>query len=473
MTAARTTRCVALVLLAMLAAACRAPEAGQPDLVLVVIDALRADHLGSYGYPRPTSPHIDRLAGQGILFTNASAPSSWTRPSIASLFTSRWPSEHGAVSMLEPLSGKLPTLAERLREAGYLTIGISANFVHVTKGSGLARGFEVWRSFSKPAEEGSSEEIWTGKRGSGQATLRAPSGAEVNAAVIRRIPAPDVGPIFLYVHYMEPHSPYVPPPRFLARIAGERTGEGRREAATNDYLLDLAARRVQLGDAERQELVDLYDAEIAAVDEAVGDLVAALQERDRWKNTVMLITSDHGEEFADHGGWFHAINLHSESLRVPLVVHDARGLRTGVRRSEPVDLLDVPLTLLALAGISAPAGMRGRNLLDSDPAPPRDLVAELHEDRAFERRIGPRSHRLALTRWPWKTIVNRDGDAWAYQLERDPLETNALPPGQAPADLLSSARDLERRFDSRESRPQATEPDESTREGLRALGYTD
>jgi arylsulfatase A-like enzyme len=473
MTAATTARSAAIVLLATLGAACHTPGASQPDLVLVVIDALRADHLASYGYHRPTSPHIDRLAEQGILFTNASAPSSWTRPSVASLFTSRSPSEHGAVSLLKPLAGKLPTLAERLGEAGYLTIGVSANFVHVTKRSGLARGFEVWRSFSKPVEEGSSKTVWTAKRGAGQATLRAPSGAELNAAVIRRIPAPDAGPIFLYVHYMEPHSPYVPPPRLLARIAGERAGERRREAATNDYLVDLAARRVQLGEAERQELVDLYDAEIAAVDEAIGDLVAALQERDRWENTVMVITSDHGEEFADHGGWFHAINLHSESLRVPLVVHDARIRRTGDRRSVPVDLLDVPMTLLDLAGVPASPGMRGRSLLDSDLTPGRDLVAELHEDPAFERRIGPRTHRLALTRWPWKAIVNRDGDAWAYQLERDPLESSAVPPGQVPPDLLSSARDLERRFDSSSSRPQATEPDESTREGLRALGYAE
>ncbi len=473
MRAAARARSASILLLAILAAACRVPEASRPDLVLVVIDALRADHLGCYGYSRPTSPHIDRLADQGVLFTNAAAPSSWTRPSVASLFTSRWPSEHGAVSMREPLASALPTLAERLREAGYLTIGISANFVHVTKRSGLARGFEVWRSFSKPAEDGSPRTIWTGKRASGQATLRAPSGAELNAAVIRRIPAPEAGPIFLYVHYMEPHSPYAPPPAVLARIVGEPSGEARREAATNDYLVDLAARRVQLDEAQRQELVDLYDAEIAAVDEAIGDLVTALQERDRWANTVMLITSDHGEEFADHGGWFHAINLHSESLRVPLVVHDARNLRTGVRRSEPVDLLDVPTTLLDLAGIPASAGMRGRSLLDPDPAPPRDLVAELHEDRAFEQRIGPRTHRLALTRWPWKAIVNREGDAWAYQLERDPLEASAVPPGQAPPDLLSSARDLDRRFDWRSSRPQATEPDEATREGLRALGYAE
>ena len=449
----------------------------RPDLVLIVIDTLRADHLGSEGYGRPTSPNIDRLAAQGTRFANAFAPSSWTRPSIASLFTSRAPSEHGAVTVDRPLPAALPTLAESLRDAGYQTLGVSANFVHVSRDAGMARGFASWHAFSKPASESDAELLWSAVDARGrQVTRRAPRAGEVNREILKRIPAVRERPLFLYAHYMEPHSPYSPPEAQRLAFA-RKTSASRPPVVTDETLLDLASRGATLGAAERRWLVDLYDAEIASVDAAIGALLEALDARGIGSNAVVLVTSDHGEELGEHGGWFHAQTLHAESLRVPLVV-TGPGVPRGASRSEPVDLLDVPTTLLALAGVAPPPAMRGRVLLGAEPTrdlatrelATRDLVAELHVDPTLEARLRPRRDQIALTRWPWKAIAERDGSVRVYQLERDPAEAASLGVADAPASLDTALRAAR----ARHAVEAPTRPlDESAREGLRALGYAE
>jgi arylsulfatase A-like enzyme len=149
---------------------------------------------------------------------------------------------------------------------------------------------------------------------------------------------------------------------------------------------------------------------------------------------VMVVTADHGEEFGEHGGWFHGSTLYHESVAVPLVVRDFRETSAVATRSDAVDLLDVAPTLLALVGVAPPPGMRGRALRDGALAE-RTLVAELHPDPSFESAVGPRIQRLALLRWPWKVIASREGEAVAYRLDRDPGER--APAEGAPANLAS------------------------------------
>jgi arylsulfatase len=454
-----------------------APPDG-PNLVLIAIDSLRADHLGSYGYGRPTSPHIDTLARSGTRFEHAYAPSSWTLPSVASLFTSQLPSEHGARAWMNPVALGMPALAGILRRAGYRTIGVSGNFVHVSRATGLARGFEVWERLLFHLDVGEDDPLLVlDRRDGGRVGVRAPSAEEVNAAVLAHLPAAGERPLFLFVHYMEPHSGYAPREPHRSAFARDSAAHARGEPATSEYVTALSRGERTADAGERQRLVDLYDAEIAVVDEAIGALLDALRQRGYTDDLVVTVVADHGEEFADHRGYFHGVTLHRESLRVPLVIRDFRDPGPGVVRSDPVDLLDVPTTLLALAGVPAPPPMRGRDLFDAEAVGHRDLVAQLDPDPIFEKNVAPRRQRQAFLRWPWKVIVDADGRAEFYRVDRDPAEVSPMGAGnpQVPDPLRRVALRLAREASTaRAAAPTPTEPlDPRTREELRALGYAE
>ncbi|MDH3286055.1 MAG: sulfatase [Acidobacteriota bacterium] len=340
-----------LAVLLVFVSSCSDAASGPPHLILVVIDTLRTDHVGAYGYHRPTTPNLDALANEGTRFARAYAPSSWTRPSVGSLFTSRWPSEHGAVAFAQGLDPAVPTLAEALRAGGYATVGVSANFVHVNEQAGFARGFDTWVSSGVRVESDAADSLLTVRAGGSDVRLRAWEASEVNREVLSALPRGDERPVFLYVHYMEPHSPYSPPER--ERLAFRRD-LATPVRATNDELIALAAGGAS--EVDRDGLVDLYDAEIAAVDASFGELLAALAVRGFLENAVVAVASDHGEELADHGGWFHALTLYREVLSVPLVLRDFRSEGEGSVRDEPVDLLDLPVTLLHLASVDPRPG---------------------------------------------------------------------------------------------------------------------
>lgn len=452
---------------------CRSREAPPlPNIVLITIDTLRADHLGAYGYPRPTSPVIDGLADRGVVFTNATANSSWTRPSTASIFTSRLPSKHGAYSFRRSIAPELPTLAECLHDAGYRTLGVSGNFVHVNEAFGFARGFDRWREISIVLEDG-EESMWPyyGPKG-GQ--LSDPPATTINKVALSFIRESDDRPLFLYLHYMEPHSPYDAPEAIRAQFVSDPRLHSESSQTSSRYLIDLARSRAAVDPAERQRLIDLYDAEIATVDKALGELLDELGRRGIFENTVVAVVSDHGEEFGEHGGWVHGGTLHRESVWIPFIVHDTRRPTHGIRRDEPVDLLDVATTLLSLAGIEACEGMRGRALLSPEGSHARDVIAELHLEERPEAATIPRIHRLALQSWPWRAILGQDETLSFFRLDRDPLESEPVP--RATADLENLGASAERArglLDAMAARSRPGQLDARQREGLRALGYTD
>lgn len=456
--------------------ALRAP----PNLILIVIDNLRADHLGAYGYARPTSPQIDAVAARGVVFRNAFAPSSWTKPSIGSLFTSRHPSEHGAVSFARQLDEGLPTLAEGLREAGYTTAGVTGNFIHVGPQTKMTRGFDHWRSHVvELAEEDEGEALWTESTPIGRKVkLRAPSAGEINRQVRKLLPGKLDGPLFLYVHYMEPHASYQPPEPFRARFIRDPGFDAGEGFGLTDHIVELAAGRPLASPEEKRRLIDLYDAEIAAADAGVGGLLQWLKKRGILDDAVVAIVSDHGEAFGEHGSWFHGLNLYAEVVTVPFILSDLRAsplLPVGVEERRAVDLLDLPTTLLALAGSEPGAGMRGRDLSSEGGANTRELVGELHPDPRFDARARDRNQRLVLTAWPHKLILDRDGGVQRFDLEIDPGELRDSAGGST-RDLASRAKVLAAELDGELARRQE-EPvaplDAETLEGLRALGYID
>jgi arylsulfatase len=453
--------------------------ASKPHLALIVIDTLRADHLGAYGYPRATSPRIDRLAREGVRFANASATSSWTLPSVASLFTSRSPTAHKASSWGRHLQPDAVTFVQRLNEVGYRTLGVSGNFVHVTKKAGFARGFDTWKTLSHELDETEADTLFLRK--SDGARLRAPTAREINATVFDHLPAADDAPLFLYVHYMEPHSGYDPPERHRLAFVTDPAAHAGAALVTSAYLTELVRKEREIDAGEHQRLIDLYDAEIAAVDQAIGELLDGLEAQGFGDKLVVAVVSDHGEEFGEHGSWFHGLTLHGESLAVPLVIWDSRRSGPGVVLDDPVDLLDVPTTFLALAGVDPAVGMRGRNLLSDGSLGRRGLLAALEPDPLFEEHVLLRSHRRALTRWPWKVIVDRKWDAQVYQLERDPGEAQpmALSDSEVPAAIRMDAQRLAQKPPPQpegsrsQRRERGRRPSKADREGLRALGYAE
>jgi arylsulfatase A-like enzyme len=200
--------------------ACAAPES-PPNVILVVIDNLRADRLGAYGHGRPTSPVFDALASRGELFERVQASSSWTKPSVASLFSSLEPEVHGAVSFGRPLRDDVVTLADVFAAAGYATVGVSGNFVHVNDDTGLARGFASFRTLAPLADAREDDVLLTAQDPAGDdVRLRAPRGGELNEAVLELLPEPGAAPLFLYVHYMEPHAGFDPPADVLDAVLG-------------------------------------------------------------------------------------------------------------------------------------------------------------------------------------------------------------------------------------------------------------
>lgn len=355
------------------------PGAG-PNVVLVVVDTLRADHVGAYGYARPTTPAVDRLAAEGLRFEHARANASWTLPSHGSLFTGLLPSEHGAHAAHPTLGDGPATLAQAFDERGYRTVGLSAN-AWVSAGTGLDRGFE---RFHFLGADGISSQLLLPLVFSAPEDLGGRSITDHAVQAIADAARADE-PLFLFANYLEAHEPLgtIPEParsRFSEQPVDP--GAGRRwvrelplfwcacEADRDplrceDGLFRAPAPRVR-------QTIDQYDAGVAYVDARIGELRAALERVGQLDNTVFVVTSDHGEHLGEDGRLGHMVWLTEPLLRVPLVVRYPPALTPGVER-EPIDLAHLHDWLLALTA--------GTPL----PPPPARLVAESHPHPAALR----------------------------------------------------------------------------------------
>lgn len=413
--------------------ACRpAPQPPPPNVLVVLGDTVRQDAVGVYGAGPGRTPAIDALAASGARFTQARAQSSWTLPSVASLFTSRWCHE---VTDWADMPQKLPeeavTIAELFRAKGYATGGFSAN-VLINRDDGFAQGFET---FWAPPTETS---MWT------DALTTADHAVEWLRREQHR-------PFFAYVHFVDPHSPYCPP--------AERPRDPNAPVP-GDMSLSFYGRNPLPDAATLAEWRRLYAEEVALVDRGLARVLAALEPEVRKRTTVVFL-ADHGEEFLDHGFLGHGWSLYDELLRVPLVIAGP-GIRAGRIVTQPVGLIDVLPTLAARAGLArdaASASWRGIDLsraLSGDPAPSgRTFLAETYH-------YGPL--RVAVQRGLTQAIFFNKGPAPSppvtdrlfgeervrallsreaiFDLARDPEEKLNLAetPGAAPA--LLAARDI-------------------------------
>lgn len=455
----------AVVVLALLVAGlgCGGRGGSRSNVVLIVVDTLRADRLGRSG-GRGLTPFLDELAGRGVVFSHAYAPSSWTCPSVASLLTSRYPSQHGVVGFDSRLPEEEIALPERLvagpfgrlgeiARRDYVTAAFSANW-RLMKALGYGQGVRTWRSYAtnrKPRAD------WLGRR-----CLTWLDGPWGWARWSRWFPRP----LFLYLHFMEPHAPYDPPSGHRPRDAGDAD-----VATANRKLIETRWR--ELTAAEIGLLERLYDGEVASLDAELRKLFVELEARGVLRDAVIVFTADHGEEFGEHGLMEHGWSLYEPALRVPLVIV-APGLPAGRVVEEDVSLVDVAPTVLDLLHLPPEPRFEGRSLvpLGQGHSEAHDVLAELWPsgERSLNRR-----HRLALIRARTKILLGSDGVATeAYDLARDPGESQALEAVDTTTELRRALEEKEVDLRLRSNTGAArVSLDERERARLRALGYVE
>jgi arylsulfatase A-like enzyme len=440
----------------LLSACSSAP--GRPNILIVVIDTLRADRLGVYGNSDQLTPFLDSLAQRSCVFENAYAASSWTKPSIASLFTSRYPSQHTVETLASALPASELTFAEVLQHGGYVTGGFSAHLMITQGKSGFDQGFDVFQFAG--------------------ASL-APRGPSVNGQALAWLDSLSdeqrSAPVFLFVHYMEPHIPYEPPREIVQRVLKRRERSENHRRSIDQILDDWTTIVPRIKAHESEDLAilrDLYDAEVSSVDRDLRALFVELESRGFLRNALVVITSDHGEAFLDHGHIGHGRNLYNELIRVPLLLL-LPGSGQQTRVTDVISLLDVAPTLLREVGIALPPAFEGRFLYEAAGAACRTptTAAAVSELGSRSKRRGEHDHAVVIG--SEKVIVTASGEVEGYDLQGDPHERD--PDGLDDAARLRLLQAVEeiRRDVGGGAKEEAMTLDAGARRQLRALGYVD
>jgi arylsulfatase A-like enzyme len=434
-------------------------------VVLVVADALRADALGPYGAGphrgKVATPHIDAFARQALVFSDASAQASWTKPAVASLLTSRHVSAHGTTAESAVLPETLPTVASALRDKNVYTAAVVAS-PSIEEGYGFARGFDMFRYLApvryvgapRGAHRIAAYNAYRGLRERIFEMHRQPEhfyrpAATVSAVALRILDHAATGNrFFLYLHYMEPHDPY---------FADEGTSYARISEPTPPRE---AAPAMRLA----------YRDEVRRFDQAFGELLRALAERGLNGSTTVILTADHGEEFADHGGFYHGTTLYEEQISLPLLIRGP-GIVPG-RETRLTRQIDIAPTILGRFGVAPPHSWEGLDLLDEPPDITQSLAEVNHQGSQLV------SLRTASAESALKLIVaNADNprrlpSKELFDLARDPREQSPMPVVpehlEALEDALAEAQKQARRGGATAGRRRI---DASADAALRALGY--
>ena len=422
----------AVLALVPLLAACPGPKAAPSpkpptgagnrlNVLLITIDTLRADHLGTYGYKRKTSPRIDALAREGALFEEAYTYWPKTRGSFVAMLTGRRASQTGYSKTHPLLLGMNPTLASVLKAAGYATAATVDN-PNVSKSLGYAQGFDSYR------------ETW---EETGLATEMARAAAITEDGVRALAAARPEQPFLLWLHYVNPHAPYTPPAPFdTAFLDDDAKGGPHLEVVPGDHG-GIPKKWAVAGQDRLGYYVAQYDGEIAAVDREVGRVLDALRISAVKDQTLVIVTSDHGESLGEHGYFFdHGENVFDPSLRIPLVLAGP-GVKAGHRSPLLASTLDLVPTVLDAVKVSYPPDLAGESLWPAAQGGSRP-------DRA---RLQAQNDRNLIGAWDrrFKVVATPEGDRMRYALydrAADPGETRDVA-SRRPADLGAQRRELE------------------------------
>jgi arylsulfatase A-like enzyme len=421
----------------------------RPDIVFITLDAARCDHFSFYGYNRPTTPNIDRLAGESLVFTNAFALVPNTRQSVPTMVTGLSFLNHQVTTKEAMLADEATTLAEHLERAGYRTACITAtpnNSRSLGADQGYGEFVELWTELSK--EESINPHV-------------------LSARAVDWLENQQTGPIHLQLHFVPPHAPYSPAPPFDLFTDPDYEGpfngfpgsvlrreKGRRGPSTEDL----------------EQVIASYDGNLRAADDAVEQVLTALRERQNWRNTIVLVTSDHGEAFFEHRSMGHNNTVYDEMLRVPFILRLPPGMTTAnISLDRLATLADIVPTLLAAASLQPDMALDGINLLAG--------TQSTHEadERTFAAKTAHSRPTRCLRSARWKIVVSSSGIGELYDLENDPREQTNLRLSNR-LEFLEKGKLLTRRFLSAPLLPKKSrEADVTNRdlEMLEALGYVD
>jgi arylsulfatase A-like enzyme len=436
-------RALVLALCAFWPLSCQTEDVPEPpatptvNVILVSIDTLRPDHLGCYGYEVPTSPSLDRFCDDAVVFRQAIAQAPSTLHSHASMLSSLLPHHHQATwGGKTRLPEEALTLAEILQSAGYATAAFAGGG-QMDRVFGLDQGFDL---YDQPGQE---HFLGTAQRG------------------LEWLDRVSDRPFFLFLHTYEVHHPYTPDAEHLALVEDGYDGELPNEISI-DLLREINRQERAIDARDLAHIERTYDGEIRSMDDGFGFLIAALQERGLYEGTLIVFTSDHGEEFGEHGvvGW-HSHTLYDELLRVPLVIKLPDAVHAGVAVAQQVRSIDIAPTILAGVGLAVPEEFEGTDLarlVDENLAP--GFVAISRMDRPPGRDISSiRTEQWKLYRTALFNLEDDPGEQWDAALTR--------------RDVMQSLNEtLSQAVSARE--PLETEqvvPSESTLDELRALGY--
>jgi arylsulfatase A-like enzyme len=404
-------------------------DLGGYNIVLIIVDTLRADHVGAYGYTRDTTPNVDEFAGEGILFRRAYSTSSKTTQSVGSIMTGLYPHNHQVRSMYHRLDVSFKTLAERLKDDGYTTAAFIRN-PWLRERSGFHQGFDHVNVINPKINELLVVQLLLKM---GLIEEQSDEAGGCTDDVIEWLHKNRNRRFFMWIHYMDPHWRYTPPSPFESLFDPGFRGE----FTVNDFneherlKFDVTEAEKQLGHA-----VGLYDGEIAFNDKNVGRLLDTLKELEVYDNTLIIYTSDHGEEFGEHDAFYdHGPYLYDEEVWVPLIVKLPGGGEAGKVIETPVSLIDITQTILEVAGspydltkmdggglMGVIKGLENHSLIYAESENIRDARERKYYD-------GIKGKWRMVVSWPWKLILipHPDGDIIElYNLVEDPLEKTDL-----------------------------------------------
>jgi arylsulfatase A-like enzyme len=399
--------------------------AGAPNVLLVILDTVRASSLSVYGHERPTTPFLETLAREALRFERAISPAPWTLPSHASMFTGRSTHELSA-DWRRTLDAEYPTLAEYLRENGYATAGFVANLGYCGWESGLGRGFIRYEdnpvSFRQAITESSLlntvvDHRWFKTLVGRDENFMRKSGDEVNRAFLDWLRGqPENRPFMAFLNYYDAHDPYQPPEPFRSRLA---TGASRGRMSPLHRWNDDPFNPLPADSIIRQER-EAYEGAIAYLDQKLAELVGELEHLGRLDETIVIITSDHGEEFGEHGVYDHGNSLYIEGIHVPLLIRYPPRVDGGRVRVEPVSLTRLPATVLDLVGFESAGPFPGGSLMESESEAVRSDVS--YSPGLPDWFPVSRGDMRSAIRGPLHYILNGDGTEELFELSTDPAE---------------------------------------------------
>lgn len=453
------------VLPALVVAGCGKKPA---NVVLIMVDTLRADHLSCYGGEGAGTPNVDRVAREGCLFTRVHSAAPTTLASTSSLMTSAYPRIHGALRNDFSLHESNLTLAEVLRDAGYNTAGFAASFA-LSSGSGIAQGFQSY------------DEGFSGTLG-GYVPQR--TAGEVNEAVVRWFEAQPSEPFFLFVHYFDPHVPYTPPPSWDSGGAGDTSG-------VTGSMIDVKQLKEYLeegGSVDRRlmRMRELYRGEVEYTDHEVGKLIGILERRGLLDDTILVLTADHGETFWEHrdmGEYLdHGYMVYETTTHIPLIIRRPGRVPAGLTVDTPASTIDIAATILDMLTIPIPEDFTGRSLvpaINGDTLPGRPLFCEatkpygqIEYGAAFKNDFKPKCVWMGDMKFIWMPFYGDREEL--YDLSNDPQETVDLLETAGADERVDEMRSALRRW-AREgsmlARNSRSRVDPQTRSMLKALGY--